>query len=91
MAIAHFFFGLSQFHGHGSWLVCEVALKHSLYFSSRVSQVSFLPGYPLKDNAIPTGLVSFWENDVQNFYSIAPNGVLECQIEHLRKIYTSRE
>jgi hypothetical protein len=20
-------FGLSQFHGHGSWLVCEVALK----------------------------------------------------------------
>ena len=20
------FFGLSQFHGHGSWLVCEVAL-----------------------------------------------------------------
>ena len=22
------FFGLSQFHGHGSWLVCEVALNH---------------------------------------------------------------
>ena len=22
------FFGLSQFHGHGSWLVCEVALSH---------------------------------------------------------------
>jgi hypothetical protein len=21
-------FGLSQFHGHGSWLVCEVARKH---------------------------------------------------------------
>ena len=21
-------FGLSQFHGHGSWLVCEVALTH---------------------------------------------------------------
>ena len=20
-------FGLSKFHGHGSWLVCEVALK----------------------------------------------------------------
>ena len=20
------FFGLSQFHGHGSWLLCEVAL-----------------------------------------------------------------
>jgi hypothetical protein len=22
------YFGLSQFHGHGSWLVCEVALTH---------------------------------------------------------------
>jgi hypothetical protein len=22
-----FFFGLSQFHGHGSWLICEVTLK----------------------------------------------------------------
>jgi hypothetical protein len=22
-------FGLSQFHGHGSWLVCEVALTES--------------------------------------------------------------
>jgi hypothetical protein len=21
------FFGISQFHGHGSWLVCEVALN----------------------------------------------------------------
>ena len=26
-AFGHFSFGLSQFHGHGSWLVCEVALK----------------------------------------------------------------
>ena len=27
MAFGHFSFGLSsQFHGHGSWLVCEVAL-----------------------------------------------------------------
>ena len=24
------FFGLSQFHGHGSWLVCEVALRSFL-------------------------------------------------------------
>jgi hypothetical protein len=24
-------FGLSQFHGHGSWLVCEVALNPSKY------------------------------------------------------------
>ena len=23
----HTFFGLSQFYGHSSWLVCEVALK----------------------------------------------------------------
>jgi hypothetical protein len=28
-------FGLSQFHGHGSWLVCEVALSvHDHYTSS---------------------------------------------------------
>jgi hypothetical protein len=25
-AFGHFSFGLSQFHGHGSWLVCEVVL-----------------------------------------------------------------
>jgi hypothetical protein len=24
-AFGHFSFGLSQFHGHGLWLVCEVA------------------------------------------------------------------
>jgi hypothetical protein len=23
-------FGLSQFHGHGSWLMCEVALSHGV-------------------------------------------------------------
>ena len=27
MAFGHFFGGLSQIHGHGSWLVCEVALN----------------------------------------------------------------
>ena len=28
MAFGHFFFGSeSPFHGHGSWLVCEVALN----------------------------------------------------------------
>jgi hypothetical protein len=26
-AIGHFSFGLTQFHGHGSWLVCEVTLR----------------------------------------------------------------
>ena len=24
----HFLFGLSQFHGHGSWLMCEATLNH---------------------------------------------------------------
>jgi hypothetical protein len=28
-AIGHFSVGLSQFHGHGSWLMCEVALSYS--------------------------------------------------------------
>ena len=27
-------FGLSQFHGHGSWLVCEVALSLRLLYHS---------------------------------------------------------
>ena len=27
-------FGLSQFHGHGSWLVCEVALRVGLDYGS---------------------------------------------------------
>ena len=27
MAFGHFLRGLSQCHGHGSWLVCEVALN----------------------------------------------------------------
>jgi hypothetical protein len=30
-------FGLSQFHGHGSWLVCEVALGPALLCQSRPS------------------------------------------------------
>ena len=29
-------FGLSQFHGHGSWLVCEVALRASLDYGEEV-------------------------------------------------------
>ena len=32
-ALGHFSFGLSQFHGHGSWLVCEVA--HDLQYTQR--------------------------------------------------------
>jgi hypothetical protein len=27
-------FGLSQSHGHGSWLVCEVALRAALYLKA---------------------------------------------------------
>ena len=26
--LLHTSFGLSQFHGHGSWLMCEVALSY---------------------------------------------------------------
>ena len=41
IAFGHFSFGLSQFHGHGSWLVCEVALRynkfHELGYSKRKS------------------------------------------------------
>jgi hypothetical protein len=33
-AFGHFSFGLSQFHGHGSWLVCEVALARALNFDT---------------------------------------------------------
>ena len=42
------FFGLSQFHGHGSWLVCEVALaddanwvqsRKDLYPGSSVNEI----------------------------------------------------
>ena len=32
MAFGHFLFGLSQFHGHGSWIVCEVALIYGTLF-----------------------------------------------------------
>jgi hypothetical protein len=28
-AFGHFSFRLLQFHGHGTWLMCEVALNHS--------------------------------------------------------------
>jgi hypothetical protein len=30
-AFGHFSFGISQFHGHGSWLVWEVVLREWLY------------------------------------------------------------
>jgi hypothetical protein len=29
-------FGLSQFYGHGSWLVCEVALRARDHFTSSI-------------------------------------------------------
>ena len=33
-ALWTFSFGLSQFHGHGSWLVCEVALRAALHLEA---------------------------------------------------------
>ena len=39
MAFGHFSFGLSQFHGHSSWLVYEVALKYATWYAVR-SQVT---------------------------------------------------
>jgi hypothetical protein len=46
-------FGLSQFHGHGSWLVCEVALSTNLTsgldeieLASFISS-TFWPGWPV--------------------------------------------
>ena len=33
-AFGHFSFGLSQFHGHGRWLVCEVALRACNHYTS---------------------------------------------------------
>jgi hypothetical protein len=35
MAFGHFSFGLSRFHGHGSWLVCEVALRPIYFMMSK--------------------------------------------------------
>ena len=32
-------FGLSQFHGQGSWLVCEVALRETMEFANLVKQL----------------------------------------------------
>jgi hypothetical protein len=34
MAFGHFSSGLSQFHGHGIWLVCEVALRAALHLEA---------------------------------------------------------
>jgi hypothetical protein len=43
-------FGLSQFHGHGSWLVCEVALISS-------SRESTFEGLRKRGKLIPAGRV----------------------------------
>jgi hypothetical protein len=47
MAFGHFSFGLSQLHGHGSWLVCEVALiahSHLLVWVISERRVSTFSG-----------------------------------------------
>jgi hypothetical protein len=36
-------FELSQFHGHGSWLVCEVALRATSHGVPRPARVSESP------------------------------------------------
>ena len=33
-------FGLSQLHGHGSWLVCEVAVRAGLDYSEEVHRLA---------------------------------------------------
>jgi hypothetical protein len=35
MTFGHFSFGLSQLHGHGSWLMCEVALTYATWYAVR--------------------------------------------------------
>jgi hypothetical protein len=35
-------FGLSQFHGHGSWLLCEVALS-CIHVTSIQARLTFFP------------------------------------------------
>ena len=37
MAFGHFLFGLSQGHGHGSWVVCEVVLSTTYHVCSVVT------------------------------------------------------
>jgi hypothetical protein len=50
-AFGHFPFGLSQFHAHGSWLVCEVTLTpwfHLLHFTNKSRVPSALKKRPLE-------------------------------------------
>jgi hypothetical protein len=42
---------------------------------TKLTLLSSLAALTLKGQCRPTGLVLFWENLVQNFYSIAPNEV----------------
>jgi hypothetical protein len=46
MAFGHFSFGLSQFHGHHSWLVCEVALRIGISHIFHASTVTDERGEP---------------------------------------------
>jgi hypothetical protein len=60
----------------GFKIVRRIPLHQRLNFKTLTMQAQcFLSWFLSKDNASPTGLVLFWENLVQNFYSIAPNGV----------------
>ena len=50
--LGHFLFGLSQFHGHGSWLVCEVALNQAYHMhkASLDARRSELRRIPIRSN-----------------------------------------
>ena len=48
-------FGLSQFHGHGSWLVCEVALIST----TRTNRDKQCSRHDRKDCIVKLGALSF--------------------------------
>jgi hypothetical protein len=75
---------------HPIWACCPTLGPKDMLPTTHMLLLS-LPSLETLYLDFRTCLAIFWENLVHNFYSIAPNGVLECQIEHLSKIYTSLE
>ena len=45
-------FGLSKFHGHGSWLMCEVVLKRLLLFIGPLYLIGVWFGEDQRENII---------------------------------------
>ena len=59
-------FGLSQFHGHGTWLMCEVALSSTAsgLVSSRFLP-TYLPWFAIQKVTVwVASFLSFWENQL---------------------------